>query len=479
MENTETSPKGRIRPAYILAAAGACLAVFLLVFFFGSRIPGNPRIAGVEVGGMNRMEAKRALQPVSQALSSQSMTVLLPRETVELAPEDTGIRLKMFSVIQAAFQQGSGDVDIRKHLKWDESSIVSPLESYAARYNTAGQESSFCLEGPAPQLSEAALCPEGTGQTLTVTLGIPEYTLDIPGLYQQILLGYSQGSFTVDWRDTAPAMDACLPDWDALYLNCRTQPENAVLDLQTGAVTPASYGCHFDLGRAKVLSASAGPGETLQLPMEYIKPEVLTEDLYFQDVLGSYTSGHSDRPSIVHNLDLVCQFLDGIVIQPGEVFSYNDAVGERTVERGFYYGESFTGFERSRSAGGGVCQASSVLHVAVLEADLEVVERVCHGMVVGYTPLGQDAAVSWPGPDFRFRNNTDFPIRIDAKNDMKNIRIRLLGTDTKDYYVILEATQGHDDHQIYANCYKQKYSKETNQLLSRELAVHSAYQYNG
>jgi len=149
------------------------------------------------------------------------------------------------------------------------------------------------------------------------------------------------------------------------------------------------------------------------------------------------------------------------------------------VERGFYYGESFTGFERSRSAGGGVCQASSVLHVAVLEADLEVVERVCHGMVVGYTPLGQDAAVSWPGPDFRFRNNTDFPIRIDAKNDMKNIRIRLLGTDTKDYYVILEATQGHDDHQIYANCYKQKYSKETNQLLSRELAVHSAYQYNG
>ena len=59
------------------------------------------------------------------------------------------------------------------------------------------------------------------------------------------------------------------------------------------------------------------------------------------------------------------------------------------------------------------------------------------------------------------------------------VKMQLLGTDEKDYYVVLEATQGHDEHLIYANCYKQKYSKETNQLISRELACRSSYQYGG
>ena len=163
------------------------------------------------------------------------------------------------------------------------------------------------------------------------------------------------------------------------------------------------------------------------------------------------------------------------MIQPGEEFSYNDTVGERTVERGFLYGESFTGFSQSRSAGGGVCQGSSVLYVCALTAELEILERVNHGMEVSYTPPGQDAAVSWEGPDFRFRNNTHFPIQITAELAEGQMRVKLLGTDEKDYYIKLESTYGRDAHQSYANVYMCKYDKQTDALLSREKVSHSAY----
>ena len=163
------------------------------------------------------------------------------------------------------------------------------------------------------------------------------------------------------------------------------------------------------------------------------------------------------------------------MIQPGETFSYNDAVGERTVERGFLYGESFTGFLESRSAGGGVCQGSSVLYVCALTAELEIVERVNHGMEVNYTPPGQDAAVSWGGPDFRFRNNTHFPIKITAKLEDNKMKVQLLGTDEKDYYIELESTYGKDSLQSYANVYARKYDKQTKELISREKISNSAY----
>lgn len=477
MDNTKTSPASRVPPAFILAAAAVCLAVFLFVFLSGSHLPADARIAGTDVGGMTRLEARQALKEAESALASTPMVVRLPRETLELAPADTGVRLKPFCAIQAAMD--SEVINADACLRWKKDTILSRLESYARQYNTAYTESTCQLEGQAPQLAESAVSGTQTGQTLVVTLGTPEFTLDVQALYDQILNAYCTGSFLVDWQDAQPSVSPPLPDWEAIYQQYRTEPVNAALDMETCEAAEGSFGSHFDLAKARALAKRAEPGAVLRIPMEYLEPEFLTEDLYFRDVLGTYTSGHSDRPSIVENLNLVCQFLNGIVIQPGEEFSFNGAVGERTVERGFYYGESFTGFERSRSAGGGVCQASSVLHVAVLEADLEVLERVCHGMVVSYTPLGQDAAVSWPGPDFRFRNNTRFPIKILAENDQKNVRIQLMGTDERDYYIVLEATQGHDEHQVYANCYKRKYDKETDQLISRELAVHSAYQYNG
>lgn len=492
----------KILPLLSAAALVLITAVLALVLThfsdpYDNKILNGVHLAGVDVSGMTKKEAKAALEEKAAAMESTDFTVLLPKDPLLLSPSDSKVKLNVSRAVSAAYAYGRRgsqqerlaaaeaaqvqpvEVDILSCLSWNEDAVMALLEGYAHSYNTTYSDNEIAVEGDVPALGENEVQPGIQGQTLCITLGTPEFVLDVEGLYADILSAYNRGAYQVDWSGAQPLKVPEVPDLDALHLRYCTEATDAELDLENGTTIPGTYAHCFDAAKAQAMLNNAEYGQTLRIPFEIKKPEKATEDLYFQDVLGVYTSGHSDKLNIVTNLDLVCQALDGVIIQPGEIFSYNDAVGERTVERGFMYGESFSGFERTRSAGGGVCQGSSVLHVCVLEADLEVVERAPHGLTVGYTPLGQDAAVSWGGPDFRFRNNTNFPIKIVAKNEKQLVKMQLLGTDEKDYYIILEATQGHDDNQIYANCYKQKYDKVTGELISRELAVHSAYKYNG
>ena len=93
--------------------------------------------------------------------------------------------------------------------------------------------------------------------------------------------------------------------------------------------------------------------------------------------------------------------------------------------------------DRTDAIGGGVCQGSSTLYNCVLLADLEVVTRSCHGATVAYLPLGLDAAVNWGTTDFQFRNNFHFPVKIEAETTVDLVKMRILGTDEKDYYLSL------------------------------------------
>ena len=126
-----------------------------------------------------------------------------------------------------------------------------------------------------------------------------------------------------------------------------------------------------------------------------------------------------------------------------------------------------------------MCQGSSTLYNCVLLADLEVVARSCHGATIAYLPLGLDAAVNWGTTDFQFRNNFHFPVKIEAETTVDLVKMRILGTDEKDYYI--EMTSGYDDSRedvIYAVSYKNKYSKETGELISKDREAFSTYYRN-
>ena len=107
----------------------------------------------------------------------------------------------------------------------------------------------------------------------------------------------------------------------------------------------------------------------------------------------------------IHNVHLMADFIDGTVIQPGEVFSFNDVVGPRTAERGFLEGQMIIGSLVLPSIGGGVCQTATTLFNDAFELGLPILERTNHNLYLSHYPIGRDATVSWGGPDFKFRND--------------------------------------------------------------------------
>ena len=114
-------------------------------------------------------------------------------------------------------------------------------------------------------------------------------------------------------------------------------------------------------------------------------------------------------------------------MQPGEIFSFNGATGERTAAKGYKVAAALAGGQSRDEIGGGVCQTSSTLFNAVARADLEIIERNPHAWPSNYVEKGFDATVNWPGLDFKFKNNTEWPIFIVAGYSKQKVTVNIYG----------------------------------------------------
>jgi len=145
--------------------------------------------------------------------------------------------------------------------------------------------------------------------------------------------------------------------------------------------------------------------------------------------LVSYTTQMGESSSNrIHNVHLMADFIDGTVIKPGEVFSFNDVVGPRTAQRGFLEGQEIIGSLVLPSIGGGVCQTATTLFNDAFELGLPILERVNHNLYLAHYPLGRDATVSWGGPDFRFKNDMKHGLLIKASYTDQTLTFTVYGT---------------------------------------------------
>lgn len=144
--------------------------------------------------------------------------------------------------------------------------------------------------------------------------------------------------------------------------------------------------------------------------------------------ISSYSTQLKDKSEgRLVNIGITCSSLNGTIIHPGETFSFNQVVGKPTAEKGYQEASVIIDHKTEKGIGGGNCQVSSTLYNAVLEAgNLTIIERHEHGKDVTYVPDGRDAAVSYGSLDFKFRNDLNYDIRIEASTDNESISIILL-----------------------------------------------------
>lgn len=208
--------------------------------------------------------------------------------------------------------------------------------------------------------------------------------------------------------------------------------KNAGYDAATDSIIPERIGAEFDVTAAQAKLDAAAPGETVTLDAEVQLPAVTAEELegvLFRDVLGQCRTHVSGTAARINNVKLSAAACNGVVLNTGDVFSYNATTGQRTTAKGYQAAPAYVQGETVDEVGGGVCQTSSTLYYACLRANLEITERYAHRYVPAYIDWGMDATVSWGGPDYKFTNNTNYPIKIVATYSGGYLTIKILGTN--------------------------------------------------
>ena len=427
----------------IIGVASAVIALGFHVRGLDTVFP-NVWADGVNLSGLTFEEAVDALIAAGYENNADevSVTVNLPNDiSFTLTGNDVGFALSAAEAAEAALQVGrngavleSEFTFIRSHItrtdlrelsraSFDEEYVRGVVAEYTKMFNLSLMGGAYSIG------SESITVETGTGIMSADEESV--FNLTTESLFRAL---DEHAHLTVFY--TPEAADSNEVDIQLLFDTISVEPVSSVYDPETFSATPSSSGITFDLEQAQAMLDSAGQGGSIVIPLIFTEPEMTQEALesmLFRDVLGERTTNVGGTAARRNNVELAGLKIDGTVLNPGEVFSFNQVVGRRTAEGGFQMAGAFSGGRLVDVLGGGICQTSSTLYYATLQLNLEIVERREHGLTVSYLPLGHDATISWGDIDFRFRNNRDFPIRIEIDYEDHRITARIVGTRVDEY----------------------------------------------
>ncbi|GIO21700.1 VanW family protein [Oceanobacillus sp. J11TS1] len=235
-----------------------------------------------------------------------------------------------------------------------------------------------------------------------------------------------QESWLIDLKPYIFEMDTALLNWNEIQRLTKhmqnivlEKPMNAYIDHE-GKIVKEKHGSMLDVIQFHSLINEVYYGEEdkrFRIPKQTIPArvdEALLKEITEKQLNRFTTYFRKENVERTHNIELAAEAINNTVIFPGERFSFNEVVGERTKERGYLPAPVIVKGEFSEDIGGGICQVSSTLFNAVDLQGIEIIERYAHSREVPYVPKGRDATVSWWGPDFSFRNKYNHPLLIQA-----------------------------------------------------------------
>ena len=269
---------------------------------------------------------------------------------------------------------------------------------------------------------------------LVITNGKPGMGVDPEKLLNKISKLYMDGDFKgeieVEIEKLEP--DKIVPDNFVKEYSRDAEDARFEQDGENYTIVPHIIGVKINPDEAKqILENNKDNDESYTIPAVITYPEITTEivEAEFTDtIIGTYSTDYStSSANRKENIRLASEKINGKILNPGEVFSFNGVVGPRTQSTGFKIAHVYSGSKVVDGIGGGICQVSSTLYNAVVFADLEIVYRINHSLPVSYVPLGRDATVSYGTIDFNFKNNKETPVKIEVVADGNTLTVNIYG----------------------------------------------------
>jgi vancomycin resistance protein YoaR len=188
----------------------------------------------------------------------------------------------------------------------------------------------------------------------------------------------------------------------------------------------------FAAGLTAAINSSGG-ARSVELRTKITAPKLTTAQARAMGVkqrIATFTTTYSTTlPARVNNIHVLGAALDGKLVAPGDTFSLNDAVGQRTAAKGYQEANAIVKGKLVPQMGGGICQVATTLFNAVFMSGLPITERVSHSFYIALYPMGRDCTVSWDGPDLRWKNSTGHWVLVSVANSADSITVSLYGTN--------------------------------------------------
>lgn len=468
--------------------------------FAGDKIPGDTTVLGIPVGGLSESEARTKLEAGLKDRLAQPIVVKAGTSTHKVQPADAGLGLDLDATVDAAgagrslnparlWQRLNGGEAVEPVITKDDAKLAAAVATLAKQVNRSATEGTITFEnakavrhpstdgleldtGKAAETLLAGYPADGTPEDLAVTVTKPttgtaaidkamkEYAE--PAMSGPIRLTVGEKSVELQPAEIAPALTLTAKDgtfvptlnskkleplFQERFKALETLPKDATVQI-VGAgpkVIPAVDGMVVD--RAKVapaiLSILPKPvGERrAAVGLTHTKAAFTTEDataLGIKELMGESTTYFPHATYRNVNIGTAARKINGTVLKPGETFSLNKIVGERTKANGFTEGTIISGGKFEQDLGGGVSQSATTTYNAAFFAGLKDVEHKAHSVYIPRYPVGREATVAWPSVDLKFLNDSGKGILVQTifkastPGSQGSITVKIWGTKVWD-----------------------------------------------
>lgn len=440
--------KVSILTVIILSAMFAGFSLYSVVNY--DRIYSGVFVNGFNAGGLTREELSKSLKTnYSKSIKDKQILLKYRDKEEKISISDLNFSYQIDQAVESAYNVArSGNIFKRVYDVFNIGKDKKVIEM-AYTYNKEKMEKAI------DKLNKNVSNPvknhelKFSNDKVILKTGHPGDIIDNNSLYNLLEDLFKKASFkTID----VPSIkkDPEKIDVEKLYNDIVIKPKNAQFetDGKKFTIKEEVMGRSIDKSvLASIISEVDQSHDTEKvLPVIFSKPEITAGDInnnLFKDTLSSFntrfTTGNTNDANRGVNIRLSIAKINGKILAPGDVFSFNDTVGERTKAGGYKEAHTYVSGQIVDGIGGGICQVSTTLYNAVLLSDLDVVRRSNHQFTVSYVPYGRDAAVSFPDVDLKFKNSTKWPLKINCWVSKDNvIYFTLVGkNDTPTKQVIL------------------------------------------
>lgn len=443
--NKKTNIKVILIPAIILLLILLFISViFSLINIRNTKITRGVKIGTVDVSNLSKEEATSKLENWYKETALNNIKINYEELEENITIEQFEANIDIDKAIKEAYLVGkSGNIikdnydilfsmlfqkNIEAKIEMNEDEINKKIDELNKKLPNAMEESNYYIE------ENNLIITKGKS-------GIQIKEEEFKKLLNNTITKEENREFIIPTKKVSPKEINIEQIHNEIY----KEEENAYITKDPIEVHPHVNGVDFAISMEEAKKILEEEKEEYIIPLNITIPETTLEKLgkeAFPQLLGTFsTTYNTSNTNRVTNLELASEKINGTIILPGETFSYNKVVGERTIAKGYKEAAVYSGGKVVDGIGGGICQLSSTLYNAVIYANLEITARSNHRFLTSYVTAGRDATVSWGTVDFCFKNTRSYPIKITSSVKNGVVTTEIYGIkEEKEYEVVIEST---------------------------------------